>query len=188
MKLPNILIFALLGLFITVVACNSNKEEQPATDQSVVSPDQSAVNGDPNSVTATPSTGNPNEPHYKCPKNCEGGVGSAKGKCPICDTEMVHNPAFHAQIPSEPGSSPQTPITVNPKNAENPTTTTLSAQPTTVQPGGTPQATMKPEPPQNAKGDWHFACSKSCGGGAGAAGNCPKCGSPLAHNQAYHAK
>ena len=43
-----------------------------------------------------------------------------------------------------------------------------------------------PEPPQNAEGVWHYTCSKGCAGGAGATGNCATCGSPLAHNSAYH--
>ena len=40
--------------------------------------------------------------------------------------------------------------------------------------------------PQNAKGVYHFICPKGDPGGAGIAGNCPKCGTPLEHNQAYH--
>ncbi len=42
------------------------------------------------------------------------------------------------------------------------------------------------EPAQNAAGVWHYTCSKGCAGGAGAAGNCPKCSAPLGHNQLYH--
>lgn len=42
------------------------------------------------------------------------------------------------------------------------------------------------EPAQNAEGVWHYICSKGCAGGAGAAGSCATCGSPLAHNAAYH--
>jgi hypothetical protein len=172
MKISNFLLFALLGLLITVVACDSKKGEQTATEETTLSPDQNALTADPNAVASTPSTGT--EPHYKCPNNCEGGVGTVKGKCPICGTEMAHNQAFHAQAPAEPGTSPQAPITINPTNATNPNSPV------------TTQQTMPTEPAQNAKGVWHFACSKNCGGGAGAAGNCPKCGSPLAHNSVYH--
>ncbi len=50
----------------------------------------------------------------------------------------------------------------------------------------TPSAPPQPEPAQNAKGVWHFTCSKGCPGGAGTKGNCAKCGNPLTHNQAYH--
>jgi hypothetical protein len=58
-------------------------------------------------------------------------------------------------------------------------TTTTSAPAT--------QATPKPqEPPQNAKGVWHFTCPKGCKGGGGAVGPCAKCGTNLAHNAAYH--
>lgn len=42
------------------------------------------------------------------------------------------------------------------------------------------------EPAQNAKGVWHYTCPKGCEGGAGAQGNCAKCGTALAHNAAYH--
>ncbi len=42
-------------------------------------------------------------------------------------------------------------------------------------------------PAKNAKGVYHWACTKAgCDGGAGEAGKCPKCGSDLAHNQEYH--
>ena len=43
------------------------------------------------------------------------------------------------------------------------------------------------EPPQNAAGVWHYTCPKGCEGGAGSATACAKCGTTLAHNQAYHA-
>lgn len=172
MKISNFFLFAILGLLFAVVACNSKKDEQTATEQTTVSPDGSVMTADPNMVASTPGTGN--EPHYKCPNNCEGGVGTAKGKCPICGTDMTHNQAFHAQAPAEPGTSPEAPITINPTNATNPNS------PVTTQP------MVNAEPAQNAKGVWHFICSKNCGGGGGAAGNCPKCGSPLGHNQEYH--
>lgn len=51
-------------------------------------------------------------------------------------------------------------------------------------PGTTPPATS--EPPQNAEGVWHYTCPKGCEGGAGSALPCPKCGTTLAHNTAYH--
>ncbi|MBK8954152.1 MAG: hypothetical protein IPM34_01160 [Saprospiraceae bacterium] len=49
-----------------------------------------------------------------------------------------------------------------------------------------PPAPTTPEPAQNAKGVWHYTCPKGCEGGAGAQGNCAKCGTALAHNAAYH--
>lgn len=42
------------------------------------------------------------------------------------------------------------------------------------------------EPAQNSEGVWHYTCTKGCVGGSGVAENCGICGSPLAHNQAYH--
>lgn len=42
-------------------------------------------------------------------------------------------------------------------------------------------------PAQNASGVFHYTCPNNCeGGGAGSAGNCPVCGTALAHNAAYH--
>ena len=175
MKISHFIILALFGLFVASVACKSNKEEQPATEQNTLSPDGGSLSAEPPSTMATPTSGNSTEPHYKCPNNCEGGVGTAQGKCPVCGTDMVHNPAFHAQAATQPGSSPTTPITINPTNATSPGTSPV----TTQQPA-------QPAAAQNAKGEWHYVCSKACGGGAGAAGNCPKCGSELSHNQAYH--
>jgi hypothetical protein len=49
-----------------------------------------------------------------------------------------------------------------------------------------PQPAPKQEPAQNAKGVWHYTCSKGCAGGAGTATACAKCGTTLVHNAAYH--
>lgn len=174
MKLPIFLIAALFGLFLTVASCSS-KKEQPATEMNADSPDAGIVTQDPSASPTIQASGT--EAHFKCPNNCEGGTGDAKGKCPVCGTEMVHNQAFHgAATPPDPGSSPESSIKVDPMNAQN----TIINSSTTA----TPQ-TAQPPAAQNAKGEWHFSCAK-CDGGAGAAGNCPKCGSPLAHNQAFH--
>ncbi|RMG87651.1 MAG: hypothetical protein D6714_01920 [Bacteroidetes bacterium] len=58
------------------------------------------------------------------------------------------------------------------------------------QPAATTPATPNTAQPaaaaQNAAGEYHYICSKGCAGGAAAAGNCATCGSPLAHNQAFH--
>ncbi len=50
-----------------------------------------------------------------------------------------------------------------------------------------PAQSQQPAPAQNAAGEYHYICSAGCGTGAGTQGTCPKCGAPLAHNQAYHA-
>jgi hypothetical protein len=54
----------------------------------------------------------------------------------------------------------------------------------TETPTNTPPPTA--EPAQNDKGVWHYTCPKGCAGGAGSAVPCAKCGTTLAHNQAYH--
>ncbi|MFZ1256800.1 MAG: hypothetical protein WAR77_10620 [Saprospiraceae bacterium] len=74
--------------------------------------------------------------------------------------------------------------------AQNPnagaTPADLSAPQGTPPANVTPPATATPEAPQNAKGVWHFTCSKGCPGGAGTQSNCAKCNNPLTHNPAYH--
>ncbi len=107
--------------------------------------------------------------HYICPNNCAGSGGDAAGTCPVCGSEYLHNDAFHNQ----PGQQPATP--------QQPTVTA-------PQSGQSPVIQMPPsnDPPQNAKGVWHYICSNGCAGGSGTAGTCPKCGGTLAHNDAYH--
>ena len=166
-----------MGLFITLASCSSKKEDpaavteqtDPAQNGALVSPEMGEARA------ASSTTGN--EPHYKCPKNCEGGIGSDKGPCPVCGAEMTHNQAFHAQTAVTPGATPATPIKIDPINAEG--SNTISSTPTTA-------ASTTPPSAQNAKGEYHFICSKGCPGGAGAQANCAKCGNPLTHNQAFH--
>ena len=176
MKFSIFLFLALIGLFITVSSCSSKKEDPAAVTQADSIPDGAMVS--PDAGAARIASGTTGEAHYKCPKNCEGGTGSAKGPCPVCGTEMAHNQAFHAQAGATPGSTPETPIKVDPINSTG--ANTISATPSTTNP------TITPEPAQNAKGVWHFTCAKGCAGGAGAQGTCATCGGPLSHNQAYH--
>lgn len=102
--------------------------------------------------------------HFTCPKGCKGGAG-ANGPCPKCSTPLVHNQAYHA--------------------GENPPVQTVGANPTIPTTTAT-QPQQNPEPPQNAKGVWHFTCPKGCAGGAGTTAPCSKCGTTLAHNAVYH--
>lgn len=57
----------------------------------------------------------------------------------------------------------------------------VQSQTQTISPPSAPT-----EPAQNANGIWHYTCANGCAGGAGGAVACAKCGSTLAHNQAYH--
>lgn len=117
--------------------------------------------------------------HYTCPNNCAGSGGPSAGTCPVCGTAYAHNAAFHNQ-PSTTTS----------------TTTTPLATPTGDQGAISPLFQNAPQQPQvnvprisspsNASGVYHYICSNGCAGGSGMAGNCPTCGSALAHNQAYH--
>lgn len=167
MKISYFLILAFFSAWITF-SCN-NKKDDAATEDTTVSPDATMPAQDP---SATAAIAGGNGMHFMCPKNCKGSGGDAKGTCPVCGSEYVHNAAYHNQSPTATGT-PQQPIILDPNG--NPTTGATTPPPAT-----------EPPPAKNAKGEWHFACSKSCGGGAGGQGVCPKCGSDLVHNQAYH--
>jgi hypothetical protein len=110
------------------------------------------------------------EPHYKCTTAGCTGSGAAQGKCPVCGADLVHNQAFHAQSTGTPGSTPDKALQVTPQGGA-----------TATPPTTTPTATAK-----NAKGEYHYKCSKGHPGAA-SAGNCSTCGEALTHNQAYHA-
>jgi hypothetical protein len=105
-----------------------------------------------------------------------------------CKDKAVETTTVTTDMPTATTASPTPGMTT--------TTTPTMAQP--VQPAGPTVAGQQPvtppppptttaEPAQNAQGVWHFTCPKGCKGGAGANGPCPKCSTPLVHNQAYHA-
>jgi hypothetical protein len=98
--------------------------------------------------------------HFICPNHCKGSGGSQAGTCPVCGTEYVHNDAFH-----QGKDIPEPAMKIDP--------VTHMAVPTHTE-------------AQNEKGVYHFICPKGDPGGAGVAGNCPKCGTPLEHNPAFH--
>lgn len=68
--------------------------------------------------------------------------------------------------------------------SKNAATEGAGAMPDAAAPAAT--APGQAEPPQNAAGVWHYTCPKGCEGGGAAATPCAKCGTALAHNQAYH--
>jgi hypothetical protein len=107
--------------------------------------------------------------HYICLNNCKGSGSDVAGNCPVCGKPYTHNEDFHNQ--ANPGASRS--------QVEEIRANTQAVNPAQQKPA---------EPPQNAKGVWHFTCPKGCEGGAGAQGKCGKCGGDLAHNQAYHAQ
>jgi hypothetical protein len=103
--------------------------------------------------------------HYICSNNCENSGSDIAGNCPVCQNPYIHNAAFHGDDLLKSG-----PLNV-PSNATQPINNT---------------PTQTTAPAQNAAGVYHYTCSNGCYGGSGAATNCTSCGSPLAHNQAYH--
>lgn len=164
MKLLSTLSFIAMFTMLLLSACNNNSD---TARDSAVQNTTPAPAGDAATTTppVTPPTQEPAQNtagiwHYTCPKGCEGGAGMAIA-CAKCGTTLVHNQGYHAN--TEPS------LTVGGNNQ----TTPIATPPTQ-------------EPAQNAKGVWHYTCSKGCAGGAGSATTCAKCGSTLAHNQAYH--
>jgi hypothetical protein len=176
LDMKHFFLFSILALGLFLTACGNKAETTTAGEQPVMSADSaggapSVSTEAPTGATATGSaTG---EAHYKCTKAGCTGTGDAAGKCPVCGGDLAHNPAFHNQAP---GSTPQNAVTLDPS---------------TGKPAGATATTATPTPPaaKNEKGIFHYTCTKAgCDGGGGAAGKCPKCGSDLAHNQAYHNK
>lgn len=162
MKLFNALTFVILSMTLLLSACQSNESKRIREEarESLPEPPPN-VSTTPVSPTAPTPAVNSNVPHYKCPNNCEGGVGAAAGPCPVCGTQLAHNQAYHNQT-----------------NATNP--------PPTVTPPPNVQQQQQPAPAQNAAGVYHYTCSNGCAGGAGSATACASCGATLVHNQAYH--
>jgi len=155
----------ILGLTVLLGACKGKTEDAQTTEpQTVTAPAGDVTQNTPPATVGT-------EAHFKCTKAGCTGTGEAQGKCPICGSDLAHNPAFHNQAP---GTTPANATTIDPG-----TSITNTTPP--------PAPAQAPASAQNAKGEYHFACTKAgCKGGAGAAGKCPVCGSELAHNQAYH--
>ncbi len=177
MKISHFFWFLLISASLTAVACKDNKDttaETPATEGEATSPGD-AITIDPaatGNAGTQASSGSGSEPHYKCSKPGCTGSGAAQGKCPVCGTDLVHNQAFHAQSQlASPGTAPDNAIQVAPSGDKN-------AQPSQPVQQGQPVA-------QNAKGEYHYTCSKGHPGAA-MAGNCSKCGEALTHNQKFH--
>ncbi|HLP95981.1 MAG TPA: hypothetical protein VK168_18190 [Saprospiraceae bacterium] len=155
-----LLLLMLIGAFLP--ACQNNAEPEGSKLAT-----EGAMGANPAAQQAPAASTPTNEPpqnaagvwHFTCPKGCAGGAGSAV-PCGQCGTTLVHNQIYHGE--AQPMSSPAAPG----DNAAAPA--------------------KKDEPPQNAKGVWHFTCPKGCSGGAGAAAPCPQCGTVMTHNAVYH--
>ncbi len=161
MKLNHVLFFAFISTCISLTACKDNKTDASTETPMTTSPE--GANGQDPATLSTGVTGS-TEAHYKCATAGCTGTGDTQGKCSVCGADLVHNQAFHNQAPGAPGSSPANPVQVNPTNS----------------------TASNPAPAQNAKGVYHFSCSKGHEGGSATAANCPKCGEAMTHNQAYH--
>lgn len=127
--------------------------------------------------------------HYICPNGHAGGGGGATA-CPECGTTLEHNTAYHG---GAAGTNPATPLGTNAAQVVGGTPPSMFADPTKQPVNATIGTQVAPtaaptlaEPAQNAAGVWHYTCPSGCAGGGGSATACTKCGTTLAHNQAYH--
>ncbi len=172
MKFSNTLIIALFAILFS--GCSDNKQDNAVNQPPIYTPPTTSP---PPINTTTAGVVH----HYICPKNCVGSGGPQAGSCPVCNSQYVHNAAYHNQ----PGVANTTTIPpgTNPmfQQGKAPQTTTTIPPPTTTT---VPPPTASPA--QNAAGVYHYTCSNGCAGGSGTTGNCASCGAALAHNAAYH--
>ena len=175
MSIKRILTFAIILALFT--ACGSPNAENSG-DDAANTPTQTTTDVNAPNDKGEAARNSIGVWHYTCPNGCADGAGNAI-PCPKCGTTLVHNSVYH-ETPAAPAAA--TP-TLTPPPSTNPFASPAIA-PTGAAPiGNAPKA---PEPAQNAKGVWHYTCSKGCEGGGGSAIACSKCGTTLAHNQAYH--
>lgn len=151
-----------LGLMAVLMpACqndNAPGSGKLATEEAVGNKDASAQTPGAASPTNEPPQNAAGVWHFICPKGCAGGAGAAV-PCGQCGETLVHNQIYHGA---------EQPMNSNPAQGAN------------------PAAKPKDEPPQNAKGVWHYTCPKGCSGGSGTASPCPRCATVMTHNPVYH--
>lgn len=116
MKIHSLPVTILLLMALFFVGCQNSESDRIRENAR-----QTLPVIDPSTITApaptTPAASvNSNEPHYKCPNNCVGGVGASSGSCPVCGTELAHNQAYHNPAPS-PTVTPSTPAASTPAAA-----------------------------------------------------------------------
>ncbi len=161
-------------IFITMVllaSCASTPERpSPVMTQAqhdAINAESAAIEAQKAAQKANAAVASPSTLHYYCATHPNKG-GGEQGTCPDCGLALVHNAAFHNQVPS---------ATPSPAGSIN--------APSSLPAPSIPTATS-PEPAMNADGVYHYTCSNGCEGGAGALADCTTCGNPLAHNAAYH--
>ncbi len=160
MKYQKIFAILIFGSVLTFFACNNNtnsSKNEPLKPFEASDLPTSKSSTNQNNATTEASQNTEGVWHYTCSKGCAGGAGSAVN-CNNCGSLLVHNQAYHAKA-NNTNSTPSSIPFMNPPTAES---------------------------GKNTAGVWHYTCEKGCAGGAGAAGNCSTCSSPLVHNAAYH--
>lgn len=175
MKFLTYLSMIVFCLSFSLMSCGGDSEAKQAAEDALG--DVTAPAAIAPAATTPPATPEPPQNaegvwHYTCPSGCAGGGGAA-GPCATCGATLAHNTAYH----NSGGNAAAAPA-ITPPGA-----TAGDAGSVIPPPAAAPKT---PEPPQNAKGVWHYTCGKGCAGGAGAAGQCGTCGGALAHNAEYH--
>lgn len=152
-------------MLLIINACQSDNKQSNKND--LFSNDGTTFAGNnPFANSTEAATANiPGGAHFVCLNNCEGSGSNEAGICPICGEGLVHNDAFHA------GEN------------QNNTTITQNFDDNTSNTFTLPNNTSAS---QSTNGAFHYTCSDNCGSGSDSAGNCPNCGAPLVHNDAYH--
>jgi len=182
----------ILMVFSLLLSC---KNEQKNSDENLLSqyaPSQDQSQGPGNILSNQPSPTTDQTPvqvnipagadgivhHYICADKCKGGHSPNSGNCPGCGKPLAHNQAWHNQ------DKQQNPVQQN-NNGQN-VQLTPPDSPKSNQPSMPQQVNI----PAGADGIvHHYICQKGCAAGKSeTAGNCPGCGNPLAHNQAWHNK
>ena len=173
MKFHKILSIILFSAVISLYACNNNSDKKE-TDISTAPVD---VNAAPQEVPIQ----SPNVP-TPSPNTTQQGVVNQNPNPP----EPAQNAAGLWHYTCSKGCAGGAGAAGNCSVCGNPLTHNAAYHGSTQATGANAAAPKPVDPPQNAKGVWHYTCGKGCAGGAGAAGNCSVCGGPLAHNATYH--
>lgn len=161
MKNFNLLALLIFVVMIVFSSCNDEKKTVKIVNAQVETNDSlndAKQNAIVNFYKNASGTATTSVFHYTCPKGCEGGAASAEN-CSNCGTTLVHNAAFHN----------------NKSNVDQPFSNSLNSTPAAAATTAT-----------NSSGVYHYICENGCIGGSASAGDCPTCGSALAHNAAYH--
>jgi len=183
MKHSGLLMILAAFLFLSSCADKPTRPSEILTEAQKSAADAAASVAASQTIQSAATSGT-DLPHYYCANSCEGSGSGSPGSCPTCGTAYTHNDAFHNKAPTPQPMAPTTGQTTGQPLGQTLTSPVTMGGDNSISTTVTPP--KAPEPPQNAKGVWHYTCSAGCAGGAGGAGTCASCGGALAHNSEYH--